>query len=233
MKMMNAMLVTLPQSNGHCYMNLNPPTSNHQIEADEITLTLFFYGHQLQTLSFSAQIEKHTASYQTQWTRKKKEKKSETWHEFTSKRGLWDGSDICGLNNPDLELEKFAALSLPRTGSAEGKSLISQRVAASFLAETESSLSFGGNWEWWSGGVAIEGGVVLVFHKGTGVVDPAFFPTRIALLNRYFRTRDEEEEEEQPRFLILLTIPWLRLLLLLLVVWWRWIEDMVVMRIVC
>jgi len=63
-----------------------------------------------------------------------------------------------------------------------------------------------------------EGEAVLVFHMGTGVLEPPFFPTKMALLKRYLLTRDEEEEEEQPRFLVLLWFcvrPSLRLRLLL------------------
>lgn len=35
------------------------------------------------------------------------------------------------------------------------------------------------------------------------MLDPALFPTKIALFSRYLLTRDEEEEDEQPLFLIL------------------------------
>lgn len=44
---------------------------------------------------------------------------------------------------------------------------------------------------------------MVVFHIGTGVLDPPFFPTKIALLKRYLLTKEDEEEEEQFRFLIL------------------------------
>lgn len=82
-------------------------------------------------------------------------------------------------------------------------------MAASFLAETEASLVlltiFGeplvGNS---AHGIAKEGDLVDAdFHVGTGVVDPALFPTKIARLNLYFWIKDDDEDEEQPRFLIL------------------------------
>lgn len=38
---------------------------------------------------------------------------------------------------------------------------------------------------------------------GTGVLDPPFFATKMARLNRYLRAKEDEDEEEQPRFLIL------------------------------
>lgn len=69
--------------------------------------------------------------------------------------------------------------------------------------------------------VGREGELVLVFHKGTGVLDPPFFPTKMALLKRYLRTKEDEEEEEQPRFLVLLWFcvrPSLRLRWLLVLV---------------
>lgn len=172
-------------------------------------------------------------------TKSIKKKKKRTFNtKFTSEAGLCDGSDICGLNRPDLD-NRTLFFSLPLTFSLKplswstsnsfftlegGKSLISHNVAASFLAETESSLSLEGNMEpeecnkgfvWcccccccrWVGTEGEE--LVLVFHMGTGVLDPPFFPTKMALLKRYLLTKEEEEDEEQPRFLVLL----LRLLL--------------------
>lgn len=90
--------------------------------------------------------------------------------------------------------------------------MISHKVAASFLAETEIpfSLSLEGNpeaeeYKRCSVVFSIEGEVVvLVFHSGTGVVDPPFFPTKIALLNLYLLAKEDEEDEEQFLFLVLL-----------------------------
>lgn len=83
-------------------------------------------------------------------------------------------------------------------------------MAASFLAETEAFLVwatiFGGNSAL---AIANDGDfVVAIIHVGTGVVDPAFFPTKTARLNLYFWIEDDDddedgEEDEQPRFLIL------------------------------
>lgn len=45
---------------------------------------------------------------------------------------------------------------------------------------------------------------LTVFQLGTGVLEPPRFPTRIALLSLYLRTKEDEEEDElPPRFLIL------------------------------
>lgn len=90
--------------------------------------------------------------------------------------------------------------------------MISHKEAASFLAETEISfsLSLQGNpeaveYKRCCVVFSIEGeDVVLVFHSGTGVVDPPFFPAKIALLNLYLLAKEDEDEDEQFLFLILL-----------------------------
>ena len=61
-------------------------------------------------------------------------------------------------------------------------------------------------------GMAKDGDFVLVFHAGTGVLEPPppprppLFPTRIARLNLYLWANDDDEDDEQPRFLILLVV---------------------------
>lgn len=129
------------------------------------------------------------------------------WNSPTSEIGEWGGSGKFEGITSSLVLE-----SLP---SNSGTSLISHKVAASFLAETDmgsfpfppapSSLE----WCWpfcFFGMVAQLGddlGLVEVFQVGTGVLEPARFPTRMARFNLYLRTKEDEDEDEQPRFLIL------------------------------
>lgn len=51
--------------------------------------------------------------------------------------------------------------------------------------------------------IAKVGDFELVIQVGTGVVDPPLFPTRIALLNLYFWTKEDDEDDEFPLFLTL------------------------------
>lgn len=126
--------------------------------------------------------------------------------------GEEDGSERFGGKIGEI-LGSFLALVLVSGfGIGEGIWLISHKVAASFLADTETSLDsevlvmWGGVGEGFkSSGLdkakALD--LAAVFHVGTGVVDPAFFPTRIARLTLYFWTNEEDEDDEQPLFLIL------------------------------
>lgn len=85
--------------------------------------------------------------------------------------------------------------------------MISHKVAANFLAETEISfalLPFRGGVHLVDSAFSAEvGDFELVIQVGTGVVDPPLFPTRIALLNLYFWTKEDDEDDEFPLFLTL------------------------------
>lgn len=88
----------------------------------------------------------------------------------------------------------------------QGPWFISQRVAASFLAETDATAAVAGESFPFAPVPAspIEtGGGVVVSHMGAGVVEPPRFPIRIARLNLYFLTSEDDEDDEQLRFLIL------------------------------
>lgn len=87
--------------------------------------------------------------------------------------------------------------------------MISHKVAASFRADRDTCLPLEeevGTFENSAFSMANEGDLALVFHVGNGVLDPPRFPTRIARLNLYLRTKEDEDEDEQPRFLILHTL---------------------------
>lgn len=92
--------------------------------------------------------------------------------------------------------------------------MISHSVAASFLADTESSFSLEPEEakaalvkcsRWWWTWATVEGGdPVLVFHIGAGVLQPPFFPTKMARFNRYLRAKEAEEVVEEGMRLIVL-----------------------------
>lgn len=144
---------------------------------------------------------------------KKSKSKSET--KPTSEIGLRHGSDNWWDNL--AALSRLVTSFLWFFSCREGTSLISHKVAASFLADTDTSFplppppleagSLGNS----AFSIANEGDLdldlALVFHVGTCVLDPPRFPTRIARLNRYLRTNEDDDDDEQPRFLILHTLP--------------------------
>lgn len=95
--------------------------------------------------------------------------------------------------------------------------MISHKVAANFLAETEISfalLPFRGGVHLVDSAFSAEvGDFELVIQVGTGVVDPPLFPTRIALLNLYFWTTEDDEDDEDDEFPLFLTLQCCRSLL--------------------